>query len=325
MEINYLHKKDLESLQGLLNGFEFNYYKIYSPEEHLADRQLFRSIKGLFSKGAKAIAARDNSSIIGLAVLIDLPWETKYFGFKMAEIKYLIVKDGLKDACGIKNYLLSFIQDIGRKEKIGHVSSKVHAGDFSGIRALEEGGFSLMGNQLTYLLNLKTYRMPVFKEVCRVRPFKKRDLKELMELAQKFPPQETRFAIDEHLPSQKRKNAYYAEWILNSARDKFSDMLIVAERNNKIVGFISCSLNKELKQAFGINCLHQGLIIVSPEAKGSSLSLLKYVATHRGSNFKAGLFEFITYMHNFPMIRVFQKLGFPLVRAQYCFSKRLNN
>ena len=321
VKITYLKKKELNKIKSLLAQYEFNDYRNYRLiKRELLDRYIFRHISDLLQKDAKIIIAKNNSTILGLVSLIDLPWETKYFGIKMAEMKYLIAKGSYEKKVKIKKALISFTLNACRQNGIRHLASKIDIEDFSSIHSLENCGFNLMGSHLTHFLNLKLLKIPKFKELCQIRLFKKNDFKYLVELTRMHGPQLSRFNVDSNLPRQKSKKIY-VKWVINSYKGKFADEVLVAERNGKVVGFATYKLNKELKEFLGINCLHHSLLIVSPEGRGSSLSLLKALFERGKFSLDVDFVELDVYNYNYPAIRILQKIGMSLVRAKYIFHK----
>ena len=319
-EITFLRVEELKGARQFLSHYEFNDYRNYPLfTKTMLDDYLFTQVSDLLLKDKHSYiaVAKNKKKIVGLVSLVKLPWETRYFGFKMAEIRHLIANGSYDEKIRINDALLWFISQICKKEKVMHLSCKVDAEDFSGIHCLERTGFRLMGSAVTYVF--EKGRIPKFKERCTVRMFKKKDMKAAINLL-KTTAIKGRFQIDPYIPKQKA-NEFYVEWIRNCSRRLWADEVLVAERGKEIVGFLAYQLNKELEKATGIRCFRANFAVVSPRGVGSFIALLK-VATVRGRDvLRADLAEFETQVYNYSIIRVFQRLKIGIGRCRYSFHK----
>ena len=111
----------------------------------------------------------------------------------------------------------------------------------------------------------------------------------------------SRFFNDLSLPLKFRK-IYRAEWILNFFKKKRGDILIVAYKNKKIIGFILM-----LKKSFGLQI---DLIVSSKNYQNKKVgtSLINYVNNNflkKNNIIKAG-----TQLDNINANRIYKKLGF---------------
>jgi predicted GNAT family N-acyltransferase len=157
MRIDYLQRKDLKKIERLLVDYKFNDYRnhrIFSKEQRI--NYVLGEISDSIDKGDYVFVTKDKDDILGLASLINLPWDTKHFGFKMAKIGHLIVNESYNKSFKIKNILLSFILQLCKKEAINHVSCRIETDDFSSNHCLEQKGFMIMDTLVTYLLYINT-------------------------------------------------------------------------------------------------------------------------------------------------------------------------
>jgi len=143
-----------------------------------------------------------------------------------------------------------------------------------------------------------------FKENKKVyldcREAKKKDIPQLKKICLED-SSNSRFFNDFSLPLKFRKT-YRAEWILNFFRKKRGDILIVAYKKKKIIGFISM-----LKKSFGLQI---DLIVSSKKYQNKKVgtSLINYINNNylkKDNIIKAG-----TQLDNIKANKIYTKLGF---------------
>ncbi|HQP92228.1 MAG TPA: hypothetical protein PLU24_06085, partial [Candidatus Omnitrophota bacterium] len=184
--------------------------------------------------------------------LTDLPWDSEYFGLKMAKIEEIRVSEKMKS-----NGLLPFVFEFAKDRGIRHISAKIDSDNFPAIHSLEEAGFVFMGCYLVYSADLRKINVPEFKGFCKVRTLREKDIPAVMRIAKEFGPSASRFSLDRNLPFS-RSSRFYLEWTRNACERKFADEVLIAERNQKVIGFASYKLNEELEKNSGMRCMHSG-------------------------------------------------------------------
>jgi ribosomal protein S18 acetylase RimI-like enzyme len=132
------------------------------------------------------------------------------------------------------------------------------------------------------------------------REAKKKDISQLKKICLED-TSNSRFFKDLSLPLKFRK-IYRAEWILNFFKKKRGDILIVAYKNKKVLGFILM-----LKKSFGLQI---DLIISSKNYQNKKVgtSLINYVNNNflkKNNIIKAG-----TQLDNINANNIYKKLGF---------------
>jgi L-amino acid N-acyltransferase YncA len=324
IKINKLLNSEFNVIQEAVNKLKYDSYRIYqSFSKNNLKSKVFRNCSESSLNKKVLVIAKSRGSISGFACVSDLVWDTGYFGVKMAEVEYLTAEGDRLQETSIKGALLSALMGIAREKKIQCLISKINIDDFSGIHSLENSGFRLMCEHLTYVVAIKHLKIPVFKEYCKIRESRNSDMRDLINLTKTYSPYPSRFDLDSQLPFERSKY-FYVEWVKNACKGIFADRVLVAERNGKIVGFFSYQINKEVKICTGINSAHNGLLVVSPEGKGSALSLLKAAVLTKKRGLQVDLAELEAYNYNYPIIKLYQKLGFSLVRSEYIFHKHLS-
>tara|TARA_B100001057_G_scaffold445403_1_gene483060 strand:- start:1644 stop:2348 length:705 start_codon:yes stop_codon:yes gene_type:complete len=132
------------------------------------------------------------------------------------------------------------------------------------------------------------------------REAKKKDISQLKKICLED-TSNSRFFNDLSLPLKFRK-IYRAEWILNFFKKKRGNILIVAYKNKKVIGFILM-----LKKSFGLQI---DLIVSSKNYQNKKVgtSLINYVNNNflkKNNIIKAG-----TQLDNINANRIYKKLGF---------------
>jgi dTDP-4-amino-4,6-dideoxy-D-galactose acyltransferase len=118
------------------------------------------------------------------------------------------------------------------------------------------------------------------------------------------------------LHDEKLKNKYhelYGNWITNSINRKIADKVYVARSSeNEVVGFITCSINRELASG------NIGLIAVSPEYHGKSIGSMLINKVHEfylKSSISKSTVK--TQIENYKAFRFYQRLGFSISKVEH--------
>ncbi|MFN7171007.1 MAG: hypothetical protein ACK4NT_07220, partial [Candidatus Omnitrophota bacterium] len=273
IEIRVLEKQDLEKIKPLIAEYKYNEYRNYKIfNQELREKILFQQIDDIIiNKHGYCLVAEAKGNMNGLITLVNLPWDTKHFGMKMARIGHLIYVNN-----NLPYELINSVLKLCRRGKIKHLSFRVDTQDFSTIHALQKNGFYLVETLLTYIFTQADKISPL-KDIYKVREFKKQDLPYLMEIARKSFTQ-NRFHLDPYIPKDKA-DSLYSEWIKNACLprpctqerglDKATAFTFVVEKRNRPIGFFTCKLNQALLKWTKIKVLGRGLAAVLPEARGA--------------------------------------------------------
>jgi len=231
LKIELLRQNNLDNLRPLLNDYPYNEYRNYKIfNKDLREKILFHQVADIVrNKDGFCFVIPEKDKILGLISLINLAWDSRHFGFKMAKIGYLIYQ-GTQLCYELINAVIKICQE----EKIKHLSFRVDTQDFFTIHALQKSGFYLVETLLTYTFTQANKISPL-KDIYKVREFKKEDLPYLMDIA-KASFSQNRFHIDPYIPKDKA-DSLYSEWVKNSLFDRDTAFTFVAERGERAVGF----------------------------------------------------------------------------------------
>lgn len=311
--------KDIRYLISQWDLYDYKYYRVFRKE--ILDEYIFEQLMELLNKKELVIVAKKGNTLEGLVALVKSNWSQDIFGIEMAELRYIISKGTYEHKREVIASLLSHILQLCDKFGIQLLSCRVNTADFSAIHCLEKIGFELMEAQVTFIWNKLKFKMPKIKGLYRVRDYRKEDSGVLIDIA-KGAFTYSRFYIDPHILNEKA-DEFYIRWLKGCMEGLLSDKILVAEKGNDIVGFLSYRINQKLAKISGFKIAGQGLSAISPRGKGAYIALIKKEI--EGGVSLCDFAEFDIQLNNYEAIKVFQRLGMDFGKVRYTFHKRLSN
>lgn len=316
--IEEIKRKDKTVIKSLIYNNKYNPYcniGFYNDSEKLNDYyyRLF-----FCDKKNKIISALAGNKIVGLLTFLVTEWDQEVFGIKMANLGYITAEGGYPEALVIKRKLLGAAIQYLKNKGVKHLSVRVDSNDFSSIHALENYGFKIMDNLLTYILKDKK---PIFSETQRW--FRVEEIgKEDIEAAGNLLADRCilgHYTVDPAMHHLQVRNMY-KKWLKTKCNDSKNSDVFVAKIGKEIVGCSFFSSNVLLKECTGLKSLHRGLVAVKPLSAGCFFAFLNaHIKKRRDLDFA----EFETQTYNYNMMLVIQKLNMRLIRSRYTFHKRL--
>lgn len=235
-----------------------------------------------------------------------LDWDTAFFGFRVARVQ----RDTLTQE------KLSEIDAWSRYNDIRLLYFLARSDDAVTTRIAEYAGFHLVDVRMTFVVNISS---PIFVNNTSpdcfvvVRQALAGDAKILEGIACES-HKESRFFFDKNIPLHLSKSLYET-WIKKSC-EGYADAVLVAELNNKPIGYISCHLYEE----HGIGSV--GLIGVSKTERGIGIGpvLLKSALEWFEDR---GISEItvVTQGRNIAAQRLYQRFGFLTKDVQLWYHK----
>ncbi len=316
--IKEISTEDKAGIKSLIYKNKYNPYcniRFYNDTEKL-NAYYYRLF--FCDKKIKIISAAAGSKIVGLLTSLVAEWDQEVFGMKMANIGYITAEGGYPEALVIKRKLLGAAIQYLKNKGIKHLSVRVDSNDFSSIHALENHGFKIMDNLLTYILRKKKIIFPKVKRWFIIKEIGKDDLEKAGNLLGDrcvF----GHYAVDSAFHPLQVKNMH-KKWLKDKCNDLKNNDIFVAKRGGEIVGCSFFSFNKLLNECTGLKSLHRGLVAVKPLAAGCFFAFLNaHIKKRRDLEFA----EFETQAYNYNMMQVIQKLNMRLIRSRYTFHKKL--
>jgi RimJ/RimL family protein N-acetyltransferase len=205
------------------------------------------------------------------------------------------------------------VLDDCREAEVRHLSARVDTGDFTTIHALEEAGFELIDGIQTFgiLLNGSHASAPP-----GTRLFEERDLPEVLEIGR------TAFTFDRFhadpalLPAV--ANQVNESWTRNCCLGIAADAVVVAEEEGRVASYVTCRADREASRGIII------LVATAEWARGrgggrrASLAALHWFSAQGLNSVEVG-----TQLRNIPAARLYESLGFRLIRTSLTFRKIL--
>lgn len=321
MKLFPLDRAETSRLEPLIACYPYNDYRNYRFISQANQTRILR--QEAEEEGDCILTLGDRGAILGFVSYMPLPWDSKVVGVSMAKIGHLIAHaEGVPRAILLKALLqgvLAFAKDKGAR----HLSLRVDCDDLEAVHCLEAEGFQLMDCLMTYLSHCRSETLPPIKTFYKIREYRPQDREAVLTIAHTmYADYQGRFAVDPFLPPDASRRFYQA-WAENACSGERGDRILLAERGERIVGFLTYQFNPTVFKSTGIRIAGRGLAAVLPEGAGSFVGIIKFLL-ERLQGEGTDLVEFDSKLGNLPALRTYQKLGFRLVRAKYAFHKCIN-
>ena len=238
-----------------------------------------------------------------LTIIGVLEWDSRFFGKRIARIYPTKLTQSILD------YSLTKAQD----SKVDCIFFLCDSNDPMSILLAESGGFHLVDVRVSFTREVPfaTSETKDLQNVCRIA--NTNDLDALIRISEDF-FQLSRYYFDGNFPKSKCKE-FYQDWITKSVSGEFDDVVLVAEIEDEIAGFISC---KRASRNLG----RIGLIGVKKEQAGRGVGgLLLEAAFYWFSEQKVSTVEVVTQGRNIAAQRLYQKNGFKTQKSELWYHK----
>jgi hypothetical protein len=241
----------LDSLQPLFTAYDPKPYFYLTAIDRDSLQHSFRRLIAASCRDplATLFVASVAGEARGFALYKKLAWDSEIFDFGCGRIEYLCGIGSYDESVQIKETLLSAIAEHCQRDQIATLHSRTSLGDLSSIHALERAGFQLIVVARRYYFTTRR-ALPPLKDLVAVRLSQDRDLDELKAIASGvfFP---SRYSLDPQFP-QARVRDLYAQWVENACKGTVQDVVIVAERQGEVVGFVTCGIEHEVNRYYPV-------------------------------------------------------------------------
>ncbi len=320
MNIHVATKDELsvDVLGSFLSKNRFLPYAEYGiPLDNLVN-YVIGDLRDSEEKGASVLLAEENNTVLGILSVVKSKWDSNHFGTEIANIRYLFT---LGDYLEKKQHTKELLSHLSRLSGFSLLITRTHTEDTPLIHALEDSSFQLMDTLVTHYFDFKN-KVVDFKETCKIELLKD-EIPELKKIA-RTSFSEAKVATD-HFHADRRldeakSDALYEHWIEEASKDKES-IVLVAKINDHPVGFTTSGLNHRLNSYTSKKIGTLILSAVSPEYRNAQIYTSMINATLRWFSDKADIAELGTQIGNYPVQRVWPKLGTKIVRSQNTWHK----
>lgn len=260
----------------------------------------------------------------GVLILESLPWDSRIFGLRMAQVKFLIPDEQAEAARAVFAGLFGAMEAGCRRLRFDHLTCRVNTRQVALVHFMEERGFRLMDTitQLSIRPSEKAW-IPAgtWQKDIQIGKMQAGDLRPLARLSKEVfsNPQEiaTRFNSDPHLAQ--KAGMLYAQWLVNSYRQEQADAVFVAKAKHRPIGFITCRLSDSLAQRkLGVKLGFIPLNAVDKRFRGRGVyTRLVQQAIAWMRERRVSIVEIKTQLHTLGVHTVWRRLGGQLVNTYY--------
>lgn len=303
----------------------------YTYYPHSAYRQIDQSVLKVYfrdlcldkiSKSTSVFHHNDSQSgCKGIVWTSFQKFDTEQFGWRTENIEGLMAQGDYHVSSQIKKELNAQVIKDCKRRNVCYLSHRASSNDISTIHVLEESGFATIDGLLTFSLDLNNWVHKNSSSNYVFRPYREEDLPELKRIASESFMYD-RFHSDPVIPKLSA-DRFHEVWIENSCRG-LVDAVMVAEKDGKAIGFITCKINSSFQQETGIK--FGSIVLVATDrgkrGKGVAAGLLNYVLDWFKSE-KVNIVEVGTQIRNIPASRLYEKAGFRLQETSFFFRRCL--
>jgi|ERR1035438_3596696 RimJ/RimL family protein N-acetyltransferase len=247
----------------------------------------------------------------GTAVWRTLEWDTEQFGIPAGRLELLDASGSYAEARARKRELLALVLDECRAAGIRHLSARVDTGDFTTIHVLEEAGFELVDGIQTFVLSLNGNHASAPPGT---RLFEPRDLPDVLEIGR------TAFIFDRFHADPALSQAVADQvnecWTRNCCLKIAADAVVVAEEDGRVASYVTCRVDRKAGHGIIILVATAGWARGRGAARRASWAAQHWFAEHGLKTVEVG-----TQLRNIPAARLYEGLGFRLIRTNLTFRK----
>ncbi len=282
----------------------------------------------LANESSIAFVSIASGTIKGFIVYNDSPWDSEITGRRIGTVEHLAVAADDDSGTEILQELLDELTRSLADREAQCVVCKVHSNELPTIHALEQRGFLLMDSLLDFVFDssrtpIEEINPPKRDKQLKVRRAEPADLSALMAINEKaFAGYFGRYHADPRMPPG-TATKIYAQWV-RSAFQGWADWILVAEVDERIVGYGLWRKPLEIEAKNSLSVAHYDLAAIDPEFLGRGLwTALMFDGMGIARNHAQYLVGPV-HVCNYPVQHTLQKLGWRISGARHSFHKWLN-
>ena len=273
-------------------------------------KSLTKHLKELMHKDTLRLALIDASGcVMGVVLVGKAKWDSEHFGIGIGKLKLALFdrKIDIKSRC----YLFQKAKDVAASQGLDVIFARVALNDLPSVHCLEKEGGMLTDILVTFYIEperkLIQARPPSGTEVVEACKGDKQALMIMADAIFKI----DHFHADPYLPRDKC-DKLYAEWV-SSCLDGLVDTVLVARKDSKPVGFITCRIER-ITEGYSYGVIDLVGVEKEREGKGIGSSLVSE-ALRWFSNYTRSVYVG-TQAANIPAVRLYEKMGFRQVFSE---------
>ncbi len=261
----------------------------------------------------EVVVAEGGSGPLAAALLVGKPMETDLLGVRTASITDLVAPARPDERPRAVRSLLDAASRRARERSIELTILRVDSSDVATLDAAQAAGFRVCEATVAWLAGT-TDRTDVTDlpdgltvEVHEGEVSGVLDEREVALLAERTAGwQLNHFRADPRLPASAVER-FYRQWVHNIADGSWSDCLLVARREGRLVGIQSEVTDRRLLRDTGVGLRMGEWIVVLEHGVGAGRALMATVGRHHHPGGHLHLWE--TQLRNLPIIRCIERSG----------------
>jgi len=301
----------LEALVAAYPHKPYRQYRAYSRREQQAI--LLREVDATLSVTGEFSRATGDVTLRAAAIARPLTWDTTYFGLPMGRLDYVLsTPDSTAED---RRAVVVAACDAARAAGLRHLTARVDVGDLETLAVLEDAGFRTMDALATYIMRPGKDVPREVRSVGPVRLATPADHEAVLEITREaYRGYRGRFHLDAHIPPG-RADGFYEEWARQCLAGMMADLIMVSEDSaGRVIGYLA-HRRRQPASSIGMPIYGGGLGACRRDAPGAYASLIRESAVW--AHAQGAVAECQTQNANFPVIRVYESVGFHYVRAEY--------
>jgi len=311
----------------LLRAYPFKPYVHYSlrvGEEALQQFFLDRVEVSIRTSANSALWIPGPEGAQGLAVWTRVEWDSQQLGFGAGRLDYLIASGDYQNQYATKEALLKAVLEACADQGIQHLTARVHASDLSSIHLLEQYGFITVDGILTFSLDIMDAHWPSPPAGLEIRLSRPEDIEQIKAIARSSYVYD-RFHSDPCIPKAVA-DELHAVWVENSCLGKAADAVVVAAKNGRILGYVTCKIDRQTTQYLGLTIGTIVLVATVADARGRGVAkALTYGALNWFRDQGVDVVEVGTQLRNIPASRLYESCGFRLVASSLSLRRWIDH
>ena len=248
-----------------------------------------------------------------LAVFAErLPWDSEFFGYGVARLDgvFPLSQPFHRPYADYTDALTRLVEEAkGRETR--YLFARIDPRDLATLRALGQLGFCLIETRSYYYIDIRKYHFP---RRFPVRIARSEDTQRLGRVATEMANLYDRFHADPFIAKEDADRLMY-RWVEASICEQFADFTLVPDLPQP-AAFVTVRYNRDLWHRWGLKLAQGVLSAVSPRHRGWYLKLVSEGIHYLHDNGAERLYV-ATQITNYPVIRVWERLGFRFGRCEH--------
>ncbi len=313
MTIRPLREAPPAALDALIAAHPYKPYRQYRTYSRREQAAILRAdVDHTLATTGESSVALGTPDLMVAVIVRPLPWDSAYFGVPMGRADLLVRPDTTHAQ---REAAIDAACRTAREAGVRHMTARVDVGDLETLAALETHGFRTMDALGTYILRAGKDAVREVRSVGPLRPATPDDRDEILAITrQAYAGYRGRFHLDPQLPRD-RADAFYEVWAQQCLSGAMADVVMVSSDSaGRVIGYLA-HRRREPASSIGTPIYGGGLGACRPDAPGAYASLIRDSALW--AHGQGAVAECQTQISNFPVIRVYESVGFHYVRAEY--------